>query len=330
MSRPTPDFAADLAALVDPATRLGIAVSGGPDSLALLFLAALASPGRIEAATVDHALREGSRAEAEQVATLCAARNIPHAILTARWTVPPAGNIQARARTERYALLGEWARERRLAAVATAHHADDQAETLLMRLARGSGVAGLAATRPRRPLADGVDLIRPLLGWRRAGLAAIVAEAGVASVDDPSNRDSRHDRSRMRDVLASADWADPLRLASSAAHLRDADEALDWALAPLLGDRLTERDDGIEIDPFNLPRELQRRLLLAAFARLAAPVPRGPELTAALDRLLAGHPSTLSGLKLDDIGSIERSRWRVAPARRRRAQAVADQAPEDV
>ena len=299
--------------------RLGIAVSGGPDSLALLLLAAAARPGQVEAATVDHALRPGSRAEAEQVAAICAARAIPHAILTARWTVPPVGNIQARARAERYALLGDWAQARVLAAVATAHHADDQAETLLMRLARGSGVAGLAAARPRRPLADAVELIRPLLGWRKADLAAIVAEAGLTPIDDPANRDPRHDRSRMRAILATADWADPLRLAATAAHLRDADDALDWAMGPLLADRLTDQDGSIILDASGLPREVQRRLMVAAFTRLAAPTPRGPECMAALDRLLAGTTSTLSGLKLEAIGFGEARRWRVsrAPSRRR-------------
>ena len=290
-------FSTDLASLHPPGAPLGIAVSGGPDSLALLLLAAATRPGQIEAATVDHALRPGSRAEAEQVAEICAARAIPHTILTARWTVPPVGNIQARARAERYALLGEWAQARGLAAVATAHHADDQAETLLMRLARGSGVTGLAATRPRRPLTEGVDLIRPLLGWRKTDLIAIVANAGLTPIDDPSNHDPRHDRSRMRAVLADTDWADPLRLAATAAHLREADEALDWALAPLL-DRLTEQNGAITINPLGLPREFQRRLLLTAFARLATPTPRGPDLDAAMTRLIAGETTTLAGLKL--------------------------------
>jgi len=306
-------FLGSLTALHPEGTPLGIAVSGGPDSLALLLLAAAARPGQVEAATVDHALREGSRAEAEQVAEICAARSIPHTILTARWTVPPVGNIQARARAERYALLGEWAQARGLPAVATAHHADDQAETLLMRLARGSGVAGLAAARPRRPLAEGVDLIRPLLGWRKADLVAIVADAGLTPVDDPANHDPRHDRSRMRAMLAATDWANPLRLAATAAHLSDADEALDWALGPLLTERLSEDAGSIEIDPTDLPRELQRRLLLAAFTRLAAPTPRGPDLDAAMTRLIAGETTTLAGLKL--IGG---PRWHLtrAPSRR--------------
>src|SRR3982751_2652505 len=137
-------FSADLDALVAPDARIGVAVSGGPDSLALLLLAAAARPGQIEAATVDHGLRQEARAEGEMVAALCERLAVPHQILTARWDETPKAAIQERARGERYRLLGCWAEERGLAALATAHHADDQAETLLMRLVRGSGVKGLA------------------------------------------------------------------------------------------------------------------------------------------------------------------------------------------
>src|SRR5437870_1360883 len=98
-------FAHDLDALIATDARIGIAVSGGPDSLALLLLAAATRPGRIEAATVDHALREGSRAEAEMVAAACAELGVAHAILTAQWDDRPATGIQERARQERYRLL---------------------------------------------------------------------------------------------------------------------------------------------------------------------------------------------------------------------------------
>ena len=125
-------------------------MSGGPDSLALLLLAAAARPGQIEAATVDHGLRPEARDEADMVADdLRRGSACPHAILTARWSEVPETAIQERARNQRYRLLGYWAEERGLDALATAHHADDQAETLLMRLARGSGVRGLAGMRPR-------------------------------------------------------------------------------------------------------------------------------------------------------------------------------------
>ncbi|MBA3512260.1 tRNA lysidine(34) synthetase TilS, partial [Sphingomonas sp.] len=259
-------FATDLDTLVARGSKMGVAVSGGADSLALLLLAAAARPGLVEAATVDHALRPESRAEAETVAALCERIGVPHDILTVEWRQAPGRNLQARAREARYETLGDWAVRRGLLAVATAHHLDDQAETLLMRLARGAGVGGLGATRASRPLVKGVRLVRPLLGWRKAELAALVASAGVKPVDDPSNRDSRHDRVRMREWLKRADWANPERLAASAAWLNEADEALDWALAPLAEERVTREGADLVVDPSGIPRELQRRLLLAAFA----------------------------------------------------------------
>jgi len=290
-----------------------VAVSGGPDSLALLLLAAAARPGLVEAATVDHSLRPESRAEAEMVAGVCKTVAVPHSILTLDWPKAPQSNLQARAREARYEVLGAWALERGLTAVATAHHADDQAETLLMRLARGAGIGGLGSVRARRPLVKGVQLVRPLLGWRKAQLAALVANAGVKPVDDPSNRDPRHDRVRMRQWLKGADWADPERLAASAAWLNEADEALDWALAPLAETRVTRDGGSLVVDPSGLPRELQRRLLLAAFGELGAPRPRGPELGRALDKLRKGGTTTLAGLKLEG-GTAWRLRF--APPRR--------------
>jgi tRNA(Ile)-lysidine synthase len=304
-------FAADLDSLAPPPDRLGVAVSGGPDSLALLLLAAVARPGLVEAATVDHGLRRESAAEAAYVASICHQLDVPHHALRA--DVGGGSSLQAQARTARYRVLGDWAIERDLGAVATAHHADDQAETLLMRLARGAGLSGLAATRRRRPLEPGVMLIRPLLGWRRAELAAIVAEAGLTPVDDPSNRDPRHDRSRFRGLLDQAAWADPERLASSAQWLADADEALEWALTGLAENRLEQAGEVVTLDPAGLPRELQRRLLLLAFESLGAPRPRGPELDRARKALAAGKSATLSGLKL--AGG---DRWRLSPAPPRR------------
>ena len=144
-------------------TRLGLAVSGGPDSCALLLLAATALPGRIAAATVDHGLRAESAAEAQFVADLCALLKVDHAVLAVS---VGQGNVQAEARIARYRALAGWAKQTGLAALASAHHADDQAETLLLRLRRASGVAGLAGVRergqvrppnvPLRTFADGI------------------------------------------------------------------------------------------------------------------------------------------------------------------------------
>jgi tRNA(Ile)-lysidine synthase len=304
-------FAADLDALVEPGASLGVAVSGGPDSLALLLLAAAARPGKVEAATVDHRLRPESAEEAAFVAGICKRLEVAHATLPV--TVLPGASMQAVARRARYDALEEWAKGRGLAAVATAHHIDDQAETLLMRLARGAGLRGLRGVRRSRPLDHAILLVRPLLGWRKAELAAIVAAAGITPVDDPANRDPRHDRSRFRGMLAEAGWADAERLAASAGWLAEADEALDWALAPLLDTRLARDGQALRVDPEGLPREMQRRLLLAAFERMGANRPRGPELDRVRKALAAGKTATLAGLKFEPGPP-----WRltVAPPRR--------------
>ena len=141
-----------------------------------------------------------------------------------------------------------------------------------------------------------------------------MTDAGIKPVDDPSNRDPRHDRSRIRQWLGQTDWADPARLAASASAIRDADEALDWALAPLIGSRMRREGDALIIEPFDLPRELKRRLLLAAFAELGATSPRGPDLIRAMDALEAGEIVTLSGLKLEGG-----ARWMLSIAPQRRS-----------
>ena len=132
----TARFADALAAIWPEAERgsglkLGLAVSGGPDSTALLLLAAAALPGRIAAASVDHGLRDGSAGEAADVGTLCARLGVPHAVLAVEVA---AGNLQTEARRARYAALARWLAANDLSALATGHHADDQAETLLLRL----------------------------------------------------------------------------------------------------------------------------------------------------------------------------------------------------
>jgi tRNA(Ile)-lysidine synthase len=306
-------FVADLDALVAPKTKIGVAVSGGPDSLALLLLAASARPGLVHAVTVDHALRAESRAEAEMVASVCKRVGAQHSILTIDWPKRPSSNLQARAREARYELLGKWALGQGISTVATAHHLDDQAETLLMRLARGAGIGGLGSVRTRRPLVKGAELVRPLLGWRKSELTALVDATGLQPVDDPSNRDPRHDRVRMREWLKRAEWAEPERIAASAAWLDEADQALDWALKPLAASRISRVDGVVSIDPTDVPRELQRRLLLAAFAELGVHRPRGPELTRAMDTLAKGGVTTLAGLKLQG-GPL----WRLRPAPPRR------------
>lgn len=288
-------FHVDLVRLLpDENARLGIAVSGGPDSMALLHLAVAACPGRVEVATVDHGLRADAAAEALVVARACVALGVSHATL--RVTVEKQASVQAAARRARYGALAAWARGRGLAAIATAHHADDQAETVLMRLTRGAGLTGLAGIRDSRDL-GGVLLVRPVLGWRRAELAAIVA--GTETVDDPSNSDPRHDRTHARAWLAAAGgYLDPGRLAATAAHLAEADAALRWLTGEVIRSRVQRFDDGrIAADIEGLPREVRRRILARLVGEADSAVD-GPTLEIAMARLDAGKVASLGALKL--------------------------------
>jgi len=283
------------------APTLGLAVSGGPDSLALLLIASAKEPVRV--ATVDHGLRPEARAEAEHVAAICAERGIPHDILSL--ALPP-GSGQAKAREARYAALGAWCVTNGLTRLATGHHADDQAETVLMRLARGAGLSGLAGVRARRPLYNGVILERPLLARRKAELEALVAEAALTPVHDSSNEDSRFDRTGMRALLASTNVFDPARVAHSAAHLAEAEAALCWVTKRLAGERI----NGNTLDPRGLPVEILRRLVLRMFKE--EPL-RGPELARMIAALQGGGTVTLGSLKVTP-GLV----WTFTPAPPRR------------
>jgi tRNA(Ile)-lysidine synthase len=294
-------FRNDLHGLIDPRARIGIAVSGGPDSMALLLLAAAAGRDRLEAATVDHALRPDSRDEAAMVGVTCESLGVPHAVLTARWPEPPRTAIQEQARTMRYKLLGAWARERQLDAIVTAHHLDDQVETLIMRLNRGAGVRGLAGMRKAGTLPAGkLPLLRPLLGWRRSELEAICAAAGVEAVDDPSNDDERFERVRIRHALADAAWLDREGVAASAANLRRAHAALNWASAREWDHSVFEGGGEILYRPSDAPSEIRRRIVARAIGRLATEGSgaelRGRELDRLLDVLGEGGKSTVRGV----------------------------------
>ena len=299
--------------------RIGLAVSGGPDSLALLLLAHEAVPAFFEVATVDHGLRPESAAEAEMVAALCDRLGVSHTKLTP--TISSTGNLQANARTARYAALGDWAGARGLCAIVTAHHADDQAETFLMRLSRGSGVRGLAGMRgvaavPGHP---DIPLLRPLLGWRKDELEAIVAKARIEPARDPSNADPRFERVRVRAGLVASPWLDPAALAASAAHLAEADTALDWAAAREWNERVSHDKTALHYRPL-APRAVQLRVLARAIATLGHEgTPRGAEIARLHEALSAGGVATLGGVK----AVAESDGWRFTPAPPRRPRAVA-------
>ncbi len=218
-----------------------LAVSGGPDSLALLHLIAEwrrrlgGQAPKVCVATVDHGLRAESALEAAAVADQCAGLGLDHATLV--WTGPkPKRGVPDAARRARYALLEAHAatlQPGRSMAVVTAHTQDDQAETLVMRLARGAGVDGLAAIVPERPLSpgSGIVLVRPLLGISKARLVASLIERGVTWCEDPTNFDAAFERVRVRGVLASLQDAGVERaaLAATARRMGDARAALDFA-----------------------------------------------------------------------------------------------------
>jgi tRNA(Ile)-lysidine synthase len=218
----------DLAAL--PAVVL--AVSGGPDSTALMWLAARWRAARetgpeLIAVTVDHALRKESAAEARTVAELARRLGIAHRTLRWRGAKPKTGLPQA-ARNARYRLLAEAARKAGAAAILTAHTRDDQAETVLIRMSRGSGLTGLAGMARVSPVPAGraaVRLIRPFLGIPKSRLIATLAAAHMPFADDPTNRDPRFTRARLRGLMP-----------------RLAEEGLDAARLALLGERLARAE----------------------------------------------------------------------------------------
>jgi len=317
-------FRADCEALLGgglaPGERLALAVSGGPDSMALLVLAQAAFPGAPIVATVDHALRPNSAGEAAMVATYCATSGVPHAILHPHEPIAGA-SLQAQARGARYALLADWAQGERAAALVTAHHADDQAETFLMRAARGSGLAGLAGVRAKR-LEQGVLVIRPLLEWRRAELRAIVRRAEAPFVDDPANDDPRHDRTRFRRLLEANEWLDPPNLARAAAHLAELEGEIVATLDALWTARAKAAEMGCTVDVAGLPRELRRRLArraiaaVRAAAAIAAPAfAESANVEKLLDALDAGRRATQAGVLAAPRGGV----WRFRPAPPRRS-----------
>lgn len=274
------EFDAAFAPWADAALLL--AVSGGPDSLALACAATqwrARCPGPpLAAAIVDHALREGSREEAEAAAAQCRALGLPTRILT--WEGPkPLAGVQNRAREARYALLARAARDCGADVVMTAHHADDQAETILLRLLAGSGPAGLAgmAASSRR---DGLEIARPFLAFAKARLLAYVAQRGLSAAHDPSNADPRHARARLR-ALAPAlarEGATAERFAVLARRLRRAEAALE-AAADAAKTALARPQGYDAAGFFALPDEIRLRLL----RRLVAAQGREPRL----DRLEA-------------------------------------------
>ncbi|MCK1423850.1 tRNA lysidine(34) synthetase TilS [Bradyrhizobium sp. 180] len=325
------------------ASALVLAVSGGPDSVALMWLAArwrrsLARGPQLTVVTVDHGLRPEAAREAREVKRLAAELGLPHRTLRWRGAKPKTG-LPAAAREARYRLLAQAARAVGARHVLTAHTRDDQAETLLMRMLRGSGLAGLSAMAGVSER-DGIVLARPLLDVPKAQLIATLKRAKVGFADDPSNRDTAFTRPRLRALLPqlAAEGGDArtlVRLASRLARANAAVEVLADGAERFL--RLRDRDvapqagvRSFEASAFAaLPEEVRLRLLLRAIDALGyegpAELGKVESLMAVLDRAIAAGPraaangrpvlkQTLAGALI----SLAGGRIRIAPAPSRR------------
>jgi tRNA(Ile)-lysidine synthase len=296
--------------------RLALAVSGGADSMALLHLvvrwrAEDALKGEVTVLTVDHGLRASSREEAAMVGRMAASLGLPHATLTWMRDERHSGGLQERARQGRYDLMAAYCQAHDVPALVTAHHLDDQAETFLMRLKRGSGLDGLAAI-PEESAWSGVAVLRPLINIPKARLAATLTEAGIAWVEDLSNRDQRFERARMRacdDALARLGLT-PEALARSAGRLRRARAALDHAADKFLAEQGAMSEAGyclIARDALvALPAEIALRVLARAVNAVGGR--ETPLRLAKLEVLLASlleRPNaahTLGGCRLQPAG----------------------------
>ncbi len=285
------EFFAPLARL----PRIALAVSGGPDSLALMQLVARWREARdrgpeLSVLTVDHGLRPGSREEAELVGRAASALGLHHAIVHWDKEQRPTTRLQAQARVARYDLMAAYCHAHDIPALVTAHHLDDQAETFLMRLKRGSGLDGLAAI-PEEGSWAGIAILRPLLDVPKARLVATLNEAGLPFLSDPSNADPRFERARMRqrsDALSLLGLT-PEALALSARRLRRAREALDEAARDFLARHSAMSEAGYATIDRSALATVPREIALRALSQLIAAVGGGetPVQLAKLEKLLA-------------------------------------------
>jgi tRNA(Ile)-lysidine synthase len=317
------------------APALLLAVSGGPDSVALMWLAArwrraMTRGPRLIAVTVDHGLRREAAREARDVKRLAKALDLPHRTL--RWTgVKPKTGLPAAARAARYRLLAKAARAGGATHILTAHTRDDQAETLLMRMLRGSVIAGLAAMA-RESEREGVLLARPLLDVSKSQLVATLNKAKIAFADDPTNRDAAYTRPRLRALLPvlAEEGGDSRNLARLALRLARANTALevlaDGAERYLaLRDRTDASRIGFDVTAFaGLAEEIRLRLLKRAIDRVGheGPVELGKleALLTSLDRAIADGQPRLKQTLAGAVIGLAKGRIHVDPAPPRRGK----------
>jgi tRNA(Ile)-lysidine synthase len=305
------EFAALMARLgpFESKPEIAVAVSGGADSMAAAVLAhdwAGALNGRAVALTVDHGLRSESADEAALVRQRLSDLGIETAALV--WSGDkPASNLQAEARRARYRLLADWCAGQGILHLVLGHHREDQAETFLLRLSRGSGLYGLAAMTALQELPD-YRVLRPLLTQPKARLVETLIRRGVAWVEDPSNRDPKYARTRLRSLAASfaAEGLTAAKLADTAARLGRSRVAMEEAVSKALARSVTIHPAGIAIvdpDPLRaLPQDTALRCLTRILTTISGAEygPRMARLETLHDRISRGLTSgaTLSGCRV--------------------------------
>ncbi|HEX4636797.1 MAG TPA: tRNA lysidine(34) synthetase TilS [Rhizomicrobium sp.] len=304
-----------------PAERWAVAVSGGGDSVALMHL--ISNYARQQGhslpiiLTVDHGLRPSSAKEAKVVATWARRLGLAAKVLAWRGKKSQAG-IEAAAREARYRLMGAFLMEHRIATLFVGHNQDDQAETFLLRLARGSGLDGLAGMQPRAPWPvegfPGLAVARPLLGLGRDLLRIYLKAKGHAWLDDPMNEDENFDRvkvRKMRPALAEAGLT-TARIAAAAAHLGRARESLEVMTAAVLARAVRQQDEtGLVLDATALaaaPREVGLRALASVLMAVGGAMyrPRFESLERLFDRIAGNNlrgGATLHGCQIRPLGN---------------------------
>lgn len=290
----------------NPPSKIGVAVSGGGDSVALLHLLSVCFEGEdveLRVVTVDHGLRPEAAQEAEQVGQLAAKLGLVHNTL--HWhDWDGLGNLQDQARRARYRLLANWCEQNDIRTLALGHTADDQAETVLMRLARGAGVSGLSAMQPERQIGS-VTVLRPVLAVSRAELRQFLSEQGVCWVEDPTNHDLRYDRIKARQALTSLTelGLTDASLSMVARNMRQAREALNWH-AHEVAQKITSFDAGdvlFDANGFeNLPFETRRRLLVTAILWVTGAdyAPRRASVEHVLEAIGQDRTGTVGGCQI--------------------------------
>ena len=284
-------FFREQAPLADSGEGLVIAFSGGPDSTALLLAASRLQGLPVVAAHLDHSLDPGSAGRASEAARTASHLGVP--FVAERREIAalrlPGESLEAAARRVRYAFLDEVCRARGARWVATAHHRDDQAETVLLRLLFGSGLEGLAGIRPVQG-----TVVRPFLDLPRAALRAAVEDAGLPVMEDPTNFDLRVPRNRVRHGVLPSLPSLPSLLSRLASRTRGAMATLDRRLGEIL--QLEVLEDGVAANREaleQLPAELMPFALAALHRRAGAPYPAGSAARAELVRQLVGPAGRL-------------------------------------